>query len=438
MSHADAVVGLQWGDEGKGKVVDLLSSEYDLIVRYNGGANAGHSVVVNGERYALHLVPSGILHGKQSVIGPGVVVDPAQLFAELDGLAERGVDTSGLVVSDRAHVVMPYHKAEDELREGSLGPTRAIGTTKRGIGPAYAEKVQRSTAIRVGDLIRPDALRSRIDAAVSAKRAMFDAAGLGLDADELFETASAWGDRMRPMVVESTSMLHDALSAHRSVLIEGANATLLDVDHGTYPYVTSSNASVLGICAGAGLPPRAIGRVVGVVKAYCTRVGGGPFPSELDATDQEREIAGAIREKGREFGTTTGRPRRVGWLDLVALRYAARLNGVDAIAVMLLDVLDELDQVGLVEAYEIDGERVEAFPSHTDDLARARPVVRMLDGFGGSVSDARRLEDLPAGARAYLDAVAEAAGVPVGLVSLGPGREQTITTSELSGAVRVP
>lgn len=431
-----AVVGLQWGDEGKGKVVDLIAPGFDAVVRYNGGANAGHSVVVRGERYALHLVPSGILSpGKLSIIACGVVVDPEVLLKELDGLAARGVDVSGLVLSDRAHVVMPYHKAEDEAREemrsysgaraaaGGGTDHRAIGTTKRGIGPCYADKAYRSTAVRVGDLLRPDALRAKLDLTCFIKNALLK--GLGsphaFTAEQMVEWATPLGRRLSPNIKDTTYLLHDMLASGKRLLFEGANAALLDVDHGTHPFVTSSHTTVLGIPSGTGIPGSRIGQVIGVVKAYSTRVGNGPLP-----TEQSNDIGNRIRERGREYGTTTGRPRRVGWLDLVAVRYSAMLNGTTHLAVMLLDVLSGFDQINVCVGYEIDGQRVDRFIPDSTVLDRAKPVYRTVAGWQEDLSTVRNRADLPAGARAYLDLIEQVTGVPIGLVSVGPDRAQTL------------
>ncbi len=424
-----AVIGLQWGDEGKGKLVDLLAAEHDAVVRYNGGANAGHSVVIGGERFALHLIPSGILSpGKPAVIGNGVVIDPEALLKEIDGLKSRGVDTSGLVVSSRAHVVLPYHKAEDAMREEMLkpgpdgGPGAEIGTTRRGIGPSYADKVQRASAVRVGDLLRRDVLASRVGLACRLKAPLLSAGpGGSPDPATTVDTALGWGERLRPLVSDTTYLLHDMLRAGRKLLFEGANGTLLDVDHGTYPFVTSSSTGVAGIASGTGVPPSAVGPLVGVMKAYSTRVGGGPFPTELHDATGDR-----IRQRGREFGTTTGRPRRVGWLDLVAVRYAAMINGATCLAVMLFDVLAGLDELKVCTAYEIDGERTDRFPPDAHDLSRASPVFKTLEGFSEEITEARRLDDLPSRARRYLEFIEQSVEVPLGSVSIGPDRRQTI------------
>lgn len=436
-----AVVGLQWGDEGKGKIVDLLAPSFDAIVRYNGGANAGHSVVVAGTRYALHLVPSGILYpGKLSIIGNGVVVDPEVLIRELDGLASKGVDVSGLVLSDRAHVVMPYHKAEDELREKLLAdagniPTagespepaeasRAIGTTKRGIGPCYADKAHRATAVRVEDLGRPDVLRRRLRHICALKNAYLRALGgeKTYTPEELLAWAEPMGRRLAVNIKDTTYLLHDLLGSGKRILFEGANAALLDVDHGTHPFVTSSSTTVLGIPSGTGVPGTRVGSVIGVVKAYSTRVGNGPM-----LTEQINPIGDRIRERGREYGTTTGRPRRVGWLDLVAVRYSAMLNGVSSLALMLLDVLSGLNELKVCTAYRLPGGVVTGrFPPDADALSKAEPVYETLPGFADDVTGIRRRADLPVAARRYLELIERTVGVPISHVSIGPDREQTI------------
>lgn len=442
-----AVVGLQWGDEGKGKVVDLLAPQYEAVVRYNGGANAGHSVVVKGERYALHLIPSGILYpGKLAVIGNGVVVDPEVVLKEMDGLAARGVDISGLVISDRAHVVMPYHKAEDELRETVLSGRGAVpigaeagasagnslGTTKRGIGPCYADKAQRATAIRMGDLLRPALLRQKLELACAIKNPMLRGLGGGaapqFDAAQLTDWALDVGRRLAPTVRDTTYLLHDMLRSRKKVLFEGANAALLDVDHGTFPFVTSSSCTALGIPAGTGVPGTQVGECIGVVKAYSTRVGNGPLPTEL--LDETGET---IRQRGREFGTTTGRPRRVGWLDLVAVRYSAMLSGATSLAVTLLDVLSGLSTLRVCTRYQVAGAQaatdlttVDRFFPDAEMLAGAQPVYTDLPGFSEDISGVRRRADLPAAAQAYLDLIEQTVGVPVRLIGVGPDREQTI------------
>ncbi len=418
-----AVVGLQWGDEGKGKIVDLLTPGHAAAVRYNGGANAGHSVVFQGTRYALHLIPSGIFRqGVLAVIGNGVVVDPEALVTELDALTEQGVDASGLRLSSRAHVVLPKHKAEDAAREEALsgdGETerdRSIGTTLRGIGPAYADKVQRGTAIRVADLLRPDAMRRRLDLA-----ARLATTAPKTDDAATVERLAALGERLRPFITDTFYLLHDLLEQGEPLLFEGANGTLLDVDHGTYPFVTSSNCSILGVGPGSGVSERNLGRVVGIAKAYCTRVGGGPFPTELHDDAGER-----IRERGREYGTTTGRPRRCGWLDLVALRYACMLNGCTEIALTLLDVLAGFDEILLCEAYEVDGGRTDRFIPDARGLAEAKPIYRAVDGFSEEITAASSESALPDNARRLIEVIERFVRTPVRLVSVGPDREQTI------------
>jgi adenylosuccinate synthase len=429
-----AVVGLQWGDEGKGKAVDLLAPRHDAVVRYNGGANAGHSVVVNGQRFSLHLIPSGILYpGKHAVVGNGVVVDPWKLTEEVDGLAAKGIDTSGLRISTHAHVVMPYHKMEDGLREdlltkGSSGGG-AIGTTRRGIGPAYAEKVQRAAAIRMGDLLEPAVVADRVRVALELKASMIREWGAGkqqaeldaMGAKALTDAAAAIGRRLAPMMCDTTRLQHDLLGRGGNILFESANGTLLDVDHGTYPFVTGSSCVVAGVGTGAGVPPTRLKRVLGIMKAYSTRVGAGPLPTELKDATGDR-----IRERGREYGTTTGRPRRVGWLDLVAVKYSAMINGATGICVTLLDVLAGFENLQVCTSYDVGGERTSHFPADARVLAGAKPVFETLEGFGQEISGARTLAELPTPARKYIDFVAEFVGVPIDIVSVGPGREQTI------------
>jgi adenylosuccinate synthase len=429
-------VGLQWGDEGKGKVVDMLTPRHAAVVRYNGGANAGHTVVVGGERYALHLVPSGVLHsGTLAVVGNGVVVDPEKLLEELKGLAARGVDVSKVMVSSRAHVVLPYHKLEDEFRERALhgpagAPSGEIGTTKRGIGPAYADKANRATAVRVGDLLDPGVLRTRLERACRAKRATFEGWSIdsgamdpaALDPDALAARFGAIGEELRPRVVDTTYLLNEMVARGDALLFEGGNATLLDVDHGTYPYVTSSNCTALGIGPGTGVPPQRIGRIVGVMKAYSTRVGRGPMPTEQDNADGER-----IRERGREFGTTTGRPRRCGWLDLVAVKYAVMVNGTTEITMTLLDVLAGFKDLPVCVGYRrADGKDTDRFLPDGDALAGAEPIYQRLPGFEGDLGSCRSERELPAAARAYVEFVEGFVGVPVRYVGVGPGREQVI------------
>lgn len=423
------VIGLQWGDEAKGKLVDILTPRHDYVVRYQGGANAGHTVVVGEEVYKLSLLPSGVLtEGVTSVIAGGVVVNPAKAIEELDELASRGVQglERNLKISDRAHVILPWHFAEDRVLDANTSDGENIGTTQRGIGPCYRDKVARSHAVRVGDLYRDD-LRQQIEHIVAAKQPVLEAmAAPGsevdrLDAAAIYDQYLAFAERLRPHVCDTTEMLLTAAEAGKRILFEGAQGSLLDVDHGTYPFVTSSNSSGVGICNGSGLPAKYIHHTLGVVKAYSTRVGGGPFPTEQDNPAGEH-----LRDKGNEFGTVTRRPRRCGWLDAVAVRYTARLGGVDAIAVMLLDVLSGLDELRVCTAYEIDGEQTNAFPSHVDDLRRVKPVYESIPGWQEDVSRCRSMDELPSAAISYLNRLSELIGCPVSIVSVGPGREQTI------------
>ncbi len=431
-----AVVGLQWGDEGKGKIVDLLTSRFDTIARYNGGANAGHTVVVGDQKYALHPIPSGILYpDKLNVVGNGTVVDPEKLLEEVDALRARGIEVGdNLKVSDRAHVVMPYHKEQDAALEEMLARKSgkdtgglAIGTTRRGIGPAYADKIFRSTAIRVGDLLEPAVLRRKLDTVCGIRSAELEALGLiqaPLDAAKLAERYERIGQRLRPHVADTVYLLHERLRAGKSILFEGANACLLDIDHGTYPYVTSSNCSTLGIPAGTGIPGREIHVVYGIMKAYSTRVGAGPFP-----TEQANPIGDRIRERGREYGTTTGRPRRCGWLDLVAVKYSAMVCGATAIACTLFDVLTGFDELKLCTAYRMpDGSTSDRFLPDADRLARVTPVYESMPGWSEEIRDASDRASLPANARAYLARIEEFVGVPIEIVSIGPERTQTLSS----------
>jgi adenylosuccinate synthase len=431
--HA-AVTGLQWGDEGKGKIVDLLAADHDVIVRYNGGANAGHSVVIGEKRYALHLVPCGILTpGRLNLIGNGVVVDPPLLLEEIASLRAAGVTVDqNLRLSERAHVVLPWHKQADALLESAMaaaaGEDSKIGTTGRGIGPCYADKATRTTAVRVVDLLDPSRLRVKLGRIAAVKNAML--AGLAemtglpferIDGESLAGEYAAYGAALAPHVADTAALLHEAMDAGKRVLFEGGNGALLDVDHGSYPFVTSSSTLSLGIYPGAGLPGGRIGRLVGIVKAYSTRVGGGPMP-----TEQDNAVGLHLRERGREFGTTTGRPRRCGWLDLVALKHSARLSGATELAVMLLDVLAGLDGLQVCTHYRVGDRVVDRFPAAIEDLHAARPVLAALPGFGADIGACRRWEDLPAAARAYVGVIENYVGLPVSMVSVGPERGQTL------------
>ena len=413
------VVGLQWGDEAKGKLVDILTEQHEIVVRYAGGANAGHTVVSDGQTWKLSLIPSGILRdGVACVVTGGVVLDPAAVIKEIDGLESRGVTIAGkLLVSDRAHVVFPWHVAEDKLLDGSLSGGEPIGTTGRGIGPCYRDKVGRSLAIRLGDLYRPG-FPAQLGHITALKAKLL---GAEFDVAAIREQYRQYAERLRPFVCDTTSYLLDAVEAGRKVLFEGAQGALLDVDHGTYPFVTSSNSSGVGISNGSGVPGRWIERVIGVVKAYSTRVGGGPMP-----TEQDNAVGQRIRDRGNEYGTVTRRPRRCGWFDAVAARYTARLSGVDELAVMLLDVLSGFDELAICSAYMIDGQRVTQFPSHIDDVKRSEPVYEMLPGWHEELTGVRRYDDLPENARRYLARIGELLGRPVTVVSVGPDRAQTI------------
>jgi adenylosuccinate synthase len=422
------VVGLQWGDEAKGKIVDLLAEDHDFVVRYNGGNNAGHTVVWGDRTFKLSLLPTGVLNPRvTSVIGNGVVVHPPQLLKEVDQLAAAGITVGkNLAVSDHAHVIFPYHIAEESATEAGAS---TIGTTGRGIGPCYQDKVGRSGGIRVGELLYPDHLRDRLRNLIPRKNRVIralagDAAAKQFDADEVCDEYLRYAERVRPFVTDTAYLLNDGLRAGKKVLFEAAQGSLLDVDHGTYPYVTSSHSLPSGVWSGSGVPARHLTRTVGVVKAYSTRVGRGPFPTELD--DGPTGIGERIRKIGREYGTVTGRPRRVGWFDAVAARYTAMLSGADEITVMLLDVLTGLDELKVCVAYEPDGERTTRFPSESFLLERCRPVYETLPGWREDLTGVRKKQDLPAAARRYVDRIGELVGLPVWLASVGPDREQTI------------
>ncbi len=428
--QSTCVVGLQWGDEAKGKIVDLLCDQHDVVVRYQGGANAGHTVVTGGVTYKLSLIPTGILRpGIHAVIGNGLVVHPPALLTEIERLEGQGVDFSGrLHLSDRAHVILPHHLEEERLTEESVSLADHLGTTRRGIGPCYRDKVGRVHGVRVGDLFHAERFREHLDRIVTFKNRLlaallpdfkpFDAKQV---ADEYLELA----ERLRPYVRDTTAWLHDAIGQGKRLLFEGAQGSLLDIDHGSYPYVTSSNSSAAGIAAGSGVPTRHIDRWIGIVKAYTTRVGGGPFP-----TEQENEIGERIRVAGREFGTVTGRPRRCGWFDAVAVRYSARISGATEIAVMLLDVLSGHDTLQVAVAYEDEnGRRVTDFPGHLDDLARCKPVYETLPGWHEPITSARSWSDLPRAAQDYVRFVGKQVGVPVSIVSVGPDRDATLRVS---------
>ena len=414
MSKADVIVGVQWGDEGKGKIVDLLSGGYDMVCRCQGGHNAGHTIVVEGKKIALHQVPSGILHKNIiNIIGNGVVLCPAAIIEELKQFG----DVSGrLFISDKAHLNLPYHAQIDQAKEKAKG-AHAIGTTGKGIGPAYSDKISRS-GHRVGELKNPEKLCDAILADFAANKAFLDVLGVKAPArEELLGELKSYEAALGKFIVDTTHMVWEAIDADKKILLEGAQGTLLDIDHGTYPFVTSSNTVTAGSCSGIGLSPKNVGEVIGIIKAYTTRVGNGAFPTEDMGEDGEK-----IRDIGREYGATTGRPRRTGWFDAVGVRYAARLDGVDKFALMKLDVLDGFKKVKICKAYEKNGKIIEYFPS---DLEGVKPVYEELDGWD-KVEGARKFEDLPANAKAFIKRIEEITGVKVGIVSTSPEREDTI------------
>ncbi|MFP5336628.1 MAG: adenylosuccinate synthase [Actinomycetes bacterium] len=423
------LVGAQWGDEGKGKATDALGSRVDYVVKFNGGNNAGHTVVVGGEKYALHLLPSGILTpGCTPVIGNGVVVDLSVLFQEIDGLTARGVDCSRLLVSANAHLIAPYHRVVDKVTERFLGKRR-IGTTGRGIGPAYADKINR-VGVRVQDLFDEHILRQKVEGALDQKNHLLVKVynRRAITVDEVVGELLSYADRLAPMVRDTGLELHQALDRGDIVLFEGGQATLLDVDHGTYPFVTSSNATAAGACTGSGVPPNRIDRVVAVVKAYTTRVGEGPFPTELDD-----EWGRRLRDVGGEYGTTTGRPRRCGWHDSLITRYAARVNGVTDFVLTKLDVLTGIERIPVCVAYEVDGRRVEEMPVSQSDVHHAVPVYEHLDGWSEDISAARSFDDLPKNAQQYVLTLEEMSGSRISAIGVGPEREQTVVRHDLLG-----
>jgi len=428
---AFVVVGAQWGDEGKGKIVDILAADSDVIARYQGGNNAGHTLVVEGQKTVLHLVPSGVLHeGKVCVIGNGVVVDPAVLGQEIDALRARGYlrDDSRLKISDRAHVILPHHKAIDLARERLRGEGR-IGTTGRGIGPTYEDKMAR-VGIRFADLLEPEVLESTLAATLREKNAYLRAI-LGADALDLEHTLAEYrkhAERFAPYVTDTAVYLSEQLAASRRVLFEGGQGTMLDVDHGTYPYVTSSNTTVGAVCTGSGVAPKQIAGVVGIAKAYTTRVGAGPFPTEL-----HDELGERLRKDGDEFGATTGRPRRCGWFDAVVVRNAVRLNGMDGLALTKLDVLTGIDPIRVCVAYEHRGRRIDDFPASLGVLRDVVPVYEELPGWQEPLTQARSLDELPENTHRYIRRIEELSGAPAQIISVGAGREETIVQQSVFG-----
>jgi len=418
------VVGTQWGDEGKGKVVDLMTARADLVVRFQGGNNAGHTLVVGGEQFIFHIIPSGILYeGKKCLIGNGLVVDPEVLLKEIESLGQTGitVDSKRLSLSDKAHIIMPYHKAIDLARELAKGKDK-IGTTGRGIGPCYEDKVAR-TGIRVVDLIDPEVLEEKLRANLKEKNfyltKFLDAEPL--EAGQILEKYLAMAEKLSPYVTDVSIELEQTLKAGGKILFEGAQGTHLDIDHGTYPFVTSSNPVAGSVCAGAGIGPNQLHHILGIVKAYTTRVGAGPFVTEL-----EDEAGNYIQERGKEFGATTGRRRRCGWLDLVVVRDSTRLNGLSSLAITKLDVLTGLEKLKICVGYDLDGERINHRPASMKKLARCKPIYEEMPGWQEDISGARQTDQLPVTARDYLETIEEVTGVPVSIVSVGPGREDTI------------
>lgn len=418
-----AVLGVQWGDEGKGKIVDFLAEDADWVVRFQGGTNAGHTVLVKDKRYIFHLIPSGILHkDKKCLIGNGVVVDPPELLKEMDTLKKEGIGVEGrLFVSERAHVIMPYHKKLDALSEKLKGG-KQIGTTLRGIGPAYSDKTAR-VGIRMQDLLHPQRLKEKLEEALKVKNLLIEEffGEEGYDLETLYQDALSWGRNLKACICNTHLLMREVVESGASILFEGAQGAMLDIDHGTYPYVTSSSTTVGGIFTGAGVPPSAVDRIIGISKAYTTRVGGGPFPTELKGEEGD-----LLREHGGEYGATTGRPRRCGWLDLVALRYAAWIDGLTEVAITKLDVLDGMDQIKVCVAYDIEGERTQEMPGDLELFSKAKPVYEALPGWHGRVKGITKWQDLPPQAKGYLEYIEEFLGVPIRMVSTGPGREEII------------
>jgi adenylosuccinate synthase len=422
MNHC--VVGLQWGDEGKGKVVDILAEQCDIVVRYSGGANAGHTVVIGDDRFALHLLPSGSIRPDTiCVIANGVVVDPEVLVSGIEHLAEKDLSLDGrLFISENVHVVLDYHKKEDQLREESLGKNK-LGTTIRGIGPCYADKVGRSYAVRMADLRDLNNIKDRLQKIVEYKNKVFGAVygAEPMKADEIFEKCKSYADKLLPFVADTTEYLHNAITAGKSILFEGAQGALLDLDHGTFPFVTSSNSSSLGMPAGCGVPAKYVDKFFGVVKAYQTRVGAGPFP-----TEQDNETGQYIRDKGHEYGTTTGRPRRCGWFDAVAVLYGVTIGSIDSVAMMHLDTLAGLKELKICKAYEINGQQTTFFPSNTNKLYQAKAVYETMPGWDEDLSDVNDFHDLPENAQNYVCRIEELIGKPITVIGVGPKRSQTI------------
>src|ERR671926_736518 len=426
MANTIVVIGAQWGDEGKGKIVDLLAERFDIVARYQGGQNAGHSVQVGEQSFVLHLLPSGIVHrGKTCVLANGMVIDPKAFFVEADRLTQQGIEVSPerVKISSRAHLILPYHRALDHTSEERLGNEK-VGTTLRGIGPAYEDKAGRR-GIRVADATDSELLRTRIERNIEdANLIIRRYRGTTLDAEQVFNEIAPLVERMSAFVTDTTAFVNRAVREGRSVLVEGAQATLLDVDHGTYPFVTSSSTTAGGVCAGLGLAPQKISGVLGIVRTYSTRVGEGPFPTEM--LEGEAETGQMIRERGHEYGVSTGRPRRCGWFDAFATRYAAEINGFDTVALTKLDILDALDEIKVCVGYRRAGQSCESFPAVSQELREVEPVYETLPGWRSSTEGVTELDELPAAARDYVEFISRQIGVPVGLVSTGPERSQTI------------
>lgn len=423
------IVGCQWGDEGKGMVVDVYAAKADMAVRFNGGNNAGHTVVVNGEKTILHHIPSGILRPKcRAVLGAGMVINPQVLIEEIDRLKKKGVrvNRSRLTISTKANVIMPYHIMLDLARENVAGGKK-IGTTGRGIGPAYQDRAAR-TGLKFADFLDTDHLRDRLESILPEKNFLLEKFyhAKGLHVDEIWEQARSWADRLKPFIGPAEDLIRDFLSQNKHILFEGAQGVMLDVDHGTVPYVTSSNTIAGAICVGAGVPPSQIGKVIGISKAYTTRVGGGPFPSELlDETGEK------LRKAGNEFGSTTGRPRRCGWLDLAVLKYSKEISGVDEIALTKLDVLDGFESIQVGTGYKIENKTTHAIPTNLKEWQLAKPIYKTMPGWKGSVRKCRNFKDLPREARNFVHLIEESVGIPISLISVGPGREETILRKKI-------
>lgn len=424
---ATVVVGAQWGDEGKGRVVDILAERADLVVRFQGGSNAGHTVWVGEEHFALHLIPTGILRGKKCVIGNGVVVDPHALSEEADNLENRGVSVwNNLVISENAHLILPYHRLLDEAHERSLGDGK-IGTTLRGIGQAYADKAAR-VGLRVGDMADEKEFCAKLERLADSKNQILKQVygGENLPWEKVCEEYLRYAERLRPLITDTSLLINSALDDGKHVLFEGAQGALLDIDFGTYPYCTSSNSTAGGACTGTGVSPKRIDTIVGVMKAYTTRVGEGPFPTELEGSGVEGDIAEAMRKPGREYGSTTGRPRRIGWFDALVVRRAVMLSGIEELAVTHLDVLDQFEKIPVCVGYEYDGERMDIFPASSAKLRKCRPIYEELPGWKQDTSRAKKFAELPANGRRYLDRISELTGVAVKMVLVGPRRDQTV------------